>query len=119
MPIRSELQGNGVVGEISCNTTCTVETNYRGMKMTDQSTESKKKSLKKHELPQLNWNIRNMSPYIIGASVPTVLLVLGMLPPVWWASIWILLIVGVGLVDINSMKIAGSEIDFDDNEDST
>ena len=66
----------------------------------------------------LQWTATNSIPYLIGAALPTGLLVGQFITGLQWTIVFCLLLVGIGMVDVESMKIAGgSMIDFDNEED--
>jgi hypothetical protein len=69
-------------------------------------------------LPEMKWTWRNSIPYLLASSVPTVLLIYGLIGQIVWAVIWTALIVGVGLVDMKTIDLTGGQIEFDDDESS-
>jgi hypothetical protein len=73
-------------------------------------------SMKTDSLPQLKWNLRNSIPYLIASSVPTVLLIYGLIGQIVWAVIWTALIVGIGLTDLKMIDLSSGEMEFDEND---
>lgn len=59
-----------------------------------------------------HWTWNNSLPYLVAATLPTVMLIWGYLPPVYWTVLFGLLMVGVGVVDMRSVDIAGQTIRF-------
>lgn len=69
----------------------------------------------KAEKRVVKWTLNNSLPYLIACALPTVLLVLGFIPAAHWTVTFVLLVVGVGLVDMKSIDIAGAEVDFEED----
>ena len=60
------------------------------------------------------WTINNSLPYVIATALFTTLLVFAYIPPLHYSIIMTILLVGVGLVDMKSIEIAGSSVDFEE-----
>lgn len=61
-----------------------------------------------------SWTWNNSLPYLIACMLPTALLIAGYITPLYWTLTFLVLIAGIGLVDFQSIKIAGGMITFDD-----